>query len=166
MRIFRVDNPHTKPLAFWAWLIAEVQRRHPDVLFLAEAFTAPAMMANWPRSASPRATRTSPGAHEPRELSEYVEQLASPPLVDYMRPNFWPNTPDILDGRCGTGRRRFALRFVLAATLVPNYGIYSGFELCENEPASPTTGEHRVPRLGEVRAQAAELRGATQTSGS
>ena len=143
VRIFRVDNPHTKPLAFWAWLIAEVLRSHPDVIFLAEAFTAPAMMARLAEVGFAQSYTYFTWRHSRGELTEYLQQLASPPLVDVMRPNFWPNTPDILEGVLRGGPiSAFALRFVLAATLVPNYGVYSGFELGENQPAAPDNPEN------------------------
>ncbi len=144
IRTFRVDNPHTKPLAFWQWVIADVHDRHPDVLFLAEAFTKPAMMAKLAEIGFSQSYTYFTWRHEAWELREYVTELTQGPLVEYMRPSFWPNTPDILDDivlRNGPPAA-FALRFVLAATLVPVYGIYSGYELCENEPASDTNTEY------------------------
>jgi starch synthase (maltosyl-transferring) len=143
IRIFRVDNPHTKPVAFWAWLIEEVHRRHPDVLLLAEAFTAPAMMAKLAEVGFSQSYTYFTWRTSAWELREYVTELTQGPLADVMRPAFWPNTPDILAGPLRRGpRAAFALRLVLAATLVPTYGIYSGYELCENEPASEANEEY------------------------
>ncbi len=143
IRTFRVDNPHTKPLAFWEWLIAEVQRRDPEVVFLAEAFTRPKVMAalaevGFSQSYTYFTWRTWAG-----ELREYLEELAHGPTVDFMRPHFWPNTPDILGGQLRNGPpAAFASRAVLAALLTPLYGIYSGYELNENEPASERNEEY------------------------
>jgi starch synthase (maltosyl-transferring) len=152
VRIFRVDNPHTKPLAFWEWLIPAIQDEHPDVVFLAEAFTRPKMMAKlaevgFSQSYTYFTWRTARG-----ELVEYVDELAHGPTADYMRPNFWTNTPDILSGPLRNGPpAAFRMRLVLAATLVPSYGIYSGFELCENVPASDTNEEYRWSEKYEIK---------------
>jgi starch synthase (maltosyl-transferring) len=143
IRTFRVDNPHTKPVAFWAWVIDEIHRTDPDVVFLAEAFTAPAMMAKLAEVGFTQSYTYFTWRHAAWELREYVTELTTSPLADYMRPSFWPNTPDILDEHLRDAPpAAFALRFVLAATLVPLYGVYSGFELCENEPASLTNTEY------------------------
>ncbi len=143
IRIFRVDNPHTKPLAFWAWLIDEVHRDHPDLVFLAEAFTVPEMMAKLAEIGFSQSYTYFTWRTAPWELRAYVEELTRSPLADVMRPAFWPNTPDILSGPLRRGpRSAFALRLVLAATLVPTYGIYSGYELGENEPASESNEEY------------------------
>ena len=141
---FRVDNPHTKPLVFWEWVIADVHSRHPDVLFLAEAFTRPAMMAKLAEIGFSQSYTYFTWRHAGWELREYVTELTQGPLAEYMRPSFWPNTPDILDDVVlrNAPPAAFALRFVLAATLVPVYGIYSGYELCENEPASESNTEY------------------------
>jgi starch synthase (maltosyl-transferring) len=146
VRIFRVDNPHTKPLAFWAWLIPAVQAEHADVIFLAEAFTRPKMMAKlaevgFTQSYTYFTWRT--GQYGEEGLRAYLEELAHGPKADFMRPNFWPNTPDILSGplRHG-GAAAFRLRLLLAALLAPSYGIYSGYELIENEPASEANEEY------------------------
>jgi starch synthase (maltosyl-transferring) len=152
IRTFRVDNPHTKPLAFWAWIIEEIHRTDPDIVFLAEAFTAPAMMAKLAEVGFTQSYTYFTWRHEAWELREYVAQLTSPPLVDYMRPSFWPNTPDILDEHLRRAPpAAFALRFILAATLVPTYGIYSGYELCENEPASEANTEYLHSEKYEVK---------------
>jgi starch synthase (maltosyl-transferring) len=146
VRIFRVDNPHTKPMAFWEWLIEQVQSEHPDVVFLAEAFTRPHVMARlaeagFSQSYTYFTWRTERDGEE--GLWAYMEELAHGPKADYMRPNFWPNTPDILSGPLRNGPpSAFALRYVLAATLSPSYGMYSGYELYENRPASPDNEEY------------------------
>ncbi len=143
VRIFRVDNPHTKPIAFWAWLIEKIHRDHPDVIFLSEAFTRPKVMAKLAEVGFTQSYTYFTWRTEPWELRSYVEELAFGPTADYMRPNFWPNTPDILSGPLRHGPpAAFMMRFVLAATLVPNYGVYSGYELYENEPASETNEEY------------------------
>ena len=152
IRIFRVDNPHTKPVAFWAWCLAEVRRHHPDAVFLAEAFTSPRMMAKLAEVGFSQSYTYFTWRTEAWELREYVEELTAGPLADYMRPAFWPNTPDILSGPLRQGpRSAFALRLVLAATLVPTYGIYSGFELCENEPASEKNEEYAASEKYELK---------------
>ncbi len=146
VKIFRVDNPHTKPVAFWEWVIDAVRSKHPDVIFLAEAFTRPHVMARlaeagFSQSYTYFTWRTT--QHGPDGIWAYMEELAHGPKADYMRPNFWPNTPDILSGPLRNGSpSAFALRFVLAATLSPSYGIYSGYELYENQPASDTNEEY------------------------
>ncbi len=143
IRIFRVDNPHTKPLAFWAWLIDDLHKRHPDLVFLAEAFTTPPMMAKLAEIGFSQSYTYFTWRSSAWELREYVVELTQGPLADHMRPAFWPNTPDILSGPLRRGPRgAFALRLVLAATLVPTYGIYSGYELCENEPAGEGNEEY------------------------
>jgi starch synthase (maltosyl-transferring) len=145
VRIFRVDNPHTKPFAFWEWLIAALRRERPDIVLLAEAFTRPKVMARlaevgFSQSYTYFTWRTV--QYGPEGLRTYVEELAHGPLADYMRPNFWPTTPDILSGPLRNGPpAAFALRLVLAATLSASYGVYSGYELCENVPASPDNEE-------------------------
>jgi len=143
IRIFRVDNPHTKPIAFWQWVIDDLRKAHPDLVFLAEAFTSPRMMAKLAEVGFSQSYTYFTWRHSAWELREYVTELTSGPLAEYMRPAFWPNTPDILGGVLRDGpRSAFELRLVLAATLVPTYGVYSGYELCENEPASETNEEY------------------------
>jgi starch synthase (maltosyl-transferring) len=143
VRIFRVDNPHTKPMAFWAWVIDRVRRDHPDVLFLSEAFTRPKLMAKLAEVGFTQSYTYFTWRTEPWELRAYVDELAYGPTADYMRPNFWPNTPDILSGPLRHGPpAAFLVRHVLAATLVPSYGVYSGYELFENEPASDANEEY------------------------
>jgi starch synthase (maltosyl-transferring) len=141
--IFRVDNPHTKPLAFWEWVIPDVQQRHPEVIFLAEAFTRPKTMAKLAEVGFSQSYTYFTWRTHKFELIDYLQELSQGPKADYMRPSFWPNTPDILAGPLRRGpRAAFELRLVLAATMVPTYGIYSGYELCENEPASDANEEY------------------------
>jgi len=135
VKTFRVDNPHTKPFPFWEWMIREVQLRHPDVLFLSEAFTRPKVMRalakiGFSQSYTYFTWRTMKG-----ELSEYVSELTSYPTREYFRPNFFVTTPDILPIELQGGEPwQFKARFALAATLSSLYGIYNGFELLEHEP--------------------------------
>src|SRR5581483_3866890 len=152
VHIFRVDNPHTKPMAFWEWIIAAVQADHPDVVFLAEAFTRPKVMAKLAEVGFSQSYTYFTWRTERWEIEEYLSELTSPPLVDYFRPNFWPNTPDILAGPLRHGSlAAFKLRLVLAAFLSPSYGIYSGYELCENEPQSETNEEYRASEKYELK---------------
>jgi starch synthase (maltosyl-transferring) len=152
VRIFRVDNPHTKPMAFWAWVIERIRRDHPDVIFLSEAFTRPKVMAKLAEIGFTQSYTYFTWRTEAWELRSYVEELAYGPTADYMRPNFWPNTPDILSGPLRHGPpAAFLLRYVLAATLVPSYGLYSGYELFENEPASDANEEYLHSEKYELR---------------
>src|SRR4029453_6289397 len=124
IRIFRVDNPHTKPIAFWAWMIDEIRARHPDVILLSEAFTRPKMMAKLAEVGFTQSYTYFTWRNSAWELREYVQELAYGPTAHYLRPNFWTNTPDILAGPLRNGPpAAFQLRLVLAATLVPNYGM-------------------------------------------
>ncbi len=154
VRIFRVDNPHTKPMAFWEWCIAAVQGEHSDVLFLAEAFTRPKVMAKLAEVGFTQSYTYFTWRTGSDELREYLEELANSAKTDFMRPNFWPNTPDILAHPLRNGTpAAFKLRAVLAATLTPSYGIYSGFELIENEPMSDANEEYFHSEKYEVRAR-------------
>jgi len=135
VKIFRVDNPHTKPLGFWTWLIESVHQKSPDVLFLAEAFTRPPMMQALAKRGFTQSYTYFTWRNTKAELTEYLIELSDPVSASYFRPNFFANTPDILPPILQRGGRpAFKMRLVLAATLSPTYGIYSGFELCENEP--------------------------------
>jgi starch synthase (maltosyl-transferring) len=152
VRIFRVDNPHTKPMAFWARVIPAVQAEHPDVLFLAEAFTRPKVMAKLAEIGFSQSYTYFTWRTTKEELATYITELTTGPTADYMRPNFWPNTPDILahplrDGSPAT----FRMRLLLAATMVPSYGIYSGYELCENEWASEANEEYASSEKFQLR---------------
>ena len=131
VRIFRVDNPHTKPLDFWHWLIWEVKKTDPDVLFLAEAFTRPSVMHGLAKLGFTQSYTYFTWRDTAAELREYAEELVA--AADYMRPNFWPNTPDILPPHLQDGGPpMFKIRAVLAAMLSPSWGLYSGYELYEH----------------------------------
>ncbi|RTL67351.1 MAG: alpha-1,4-glucan--maltose-1-phosphate maltosyltransferase [Hyphomicrobiales bacterium] len=135
VRIFRVDNPHTKPFPFWEWLIREVREAHPDVIFLSEAFTRPKVMHYLAKLGFTQSYSYFTWRNTKAELTDYIEELTSAPSRDVMRPNFFANTPDILPFFLQTGgRAAFQIRLFLAATLGTSYGIYSGFELCEATP--------------------------------
>jgi starch synthase (maltosyl-transferring) len=135
VRIFRVDNPHTKPLAFWEWMIADVRRRHPDAIFLAEAFTRPKMMRRLAKLGFNQSYTYFTWRNTKAELTAYLTELAQGEMAEYYRPNFFVNTPDINPVPLQTsGRPGFVIRATLAATMSPSYGIYSGFELCEAAP--------------------------------
>jgi starch synthase (maltosyl-transferring) len=130
--LFRVDNPHTKPVEFWEWLIAQVNAEHPEVIFLAEAFTKPAMMHTLGKIGFHQSYTYFAWRNTKEELTEYLTELSGR-AADYMRPSFWPTTHDILTPYMQYGGRpAFRLRAALAATLVPTYGIYAGYELVEN----------------------------------
>uniref|UniRef100_UPI003CC510B6 alpha-1,4-glucan--maltose-1-phosphate maltosyltransferase n=2 Tax=unclassified Streptomyces TaxID=2593676 RepID=UPI003CC510B6 len=134
VRIFRVDNPHTKPVVFWERVIADVNRTDPDVIFLAEAFTRPAMMHTLGQIGFQQSYTYFTWRNSKQELTEYLTELSGE-AASYMRPNFFANTPDILHAYLQHGGRpAFEARAVLAATLSPTWGIYSGYELCENTP--------------------------------
>ncbi len=133
VKVFRVDNPHTKPVAFWEWLIAEVKKTDPDALFLAEAFTRPAMMHGLGKIGFTQSYTYFTWRTTAWELREYCEELVA--SVDHMRPNFWPNTPDILHETLQHGGPpMFKIRAVLASMLSPSWGLYSGYELFEHLP--------------------------------
>ncbi|HSK08586.1 MAG TPA: alpha-1,4-glucan--maltose-1-phosphate maltosyltransferase [Vicinamibacterales bacterium] len=142
VKIFRVDNPHTKPFRFWEWTIEQVRRDHPDAIFLAEAFTRPKPMCYLAKAGFSQSYTYFTWRNTRWELTSYFEALARQRVREYMRPNLFANTPDILPHYLQqAGRPAFVIRLVLAATLGAAYGIYSGFELCENE-AVPGTEEY------------------------
>ena len=142
VRIFRVDNPHTKPYSFWEWLIAETRREHPDTIFLSEAFTRPKVMGYLAKLGFTQSYTYFTWRNTQEELTEYFTELTSTAVKEYLRPNLFANTPDILHEYLQTGGPpAFRTRLVLAATLGASYGIYSGFELCENR-AVPGTEEY------------------------
>jgi starch synthase (maltosyl-transferring) len=150
--IFRVDNPHTKPLPFWEWLIAETHKEYPDVLFLAEAFTRATMMRQLAKVGFNQSYTYFTWKSSRYELQEYVTELASSGMQDYYRPNFFVNTPDILSEELQHGGPpKFASRLVLGATLSPTYGIYSGFESFERVPAGPGSEEYMDSEKYEVK---------------
>ncbi|WP_462417970.1 maltotransferase domain-containing protein [Kytococcus sp. Marseille-QA3725] len=141
VRLFRVDNPHTKPVEFWQWLIADVAREHPETVWLAEAFTRPAMMHTLAKVGFQQSYTYYAWRHTKEELTEYCRELAGPAAA-YMRPSFWPTTHDILTPFMQNGgAHAHRLRAALAATLVPTYGIYAGYEHCESVPR-PGAEEH------------------------
>jgi len=135
VRIFRVDNPHTKPFRFWEWLIREIQLRHPDVIFLAEAFTRPKLMKGLAKLGFTQSYTYFTWRTQKWELEQYLTELTAYPERDFYRPNFFVNTPDILPYHLQGGETwMFKSRVALAATLSSTYGIYNGFELLEHEP--------------------------------
>ena len=143
VRIFRIDNPHTKPFHFWEWLIRAVRRQHPDVIFLAEAFTRPKVMRYLAKCGFSQSYTYFTWRITKTELTEYLTELTQSEVGEYLRPNLFANTPDILHAYLQTGSRpAFAVRLVLAATLGANYGIYGpAFELCEQR-ALPHSEEY------------------------
>jgi len=154
IRVFRVDNPHTKPFAFWEWLIAEVRKQYPETIFLAEAFTRPKVTYRLAKLGFDQSYTYFTWRNTKRELTEYLTQLTQSEVSEYFRPNFWPNTPDILPEYLQYGgRAAFAARLVLAATLSSNYGIYGpAFELLENQPVEAGREEYLNSEKYEIRA--------------
>jgi starch synthase (maltosyl-transferring) len=134
VRTFRVDNPHTKPVAFWEFLIGRIREKYPDAIFLSEAFTRPKMMKELAKAGFSQSYTYFTWRNTKQELIEYLTELTKTEMREYFRGNLWPNTPDILPFYLqDDGRAAFMIRVALAATLSPVYGIYSGYELCENE---------------------------------
>ena len=143
VEIFRVDNPHTKPLNFWEWLIADVKAAHPDVIFLAEAFTRPPMMQTLAKIGFTQSYTYFTWRNAKWELEEYLVELAQTEVADYMRPNFFVNTPDILHAYLQHGGPpAFKIRAALAATMSPTWGVYSGFELFEGRAVRDGSEEY------------------------
>ena len=143
IRIFRVDNPHTKPLPFWEWLIRDIQTANPDVIFFAEAFTRPKRMKSLAKLGFTMSYTYFTWKNSAFELREYFEELTQTPVTEYFRGNLFANTPDILNEYLvNGGRPAFRARLLLAGTLLPLYGIYSGFELCENVPVREGSEEY------------------------
>ena len=152
VRTFRVDNPHTKPFAFWEWVIAEVHRAHPEVVFLAEAFTRPKRMQALAKLGFTQSYTYFTWRNSAAELQEYLTELTTTEMKEYFRGNFFANTPDILHEYLQEGGRpAFRIRLFLAATLSPVYGIYSGFELCENVPIRKGSEEYLHSEKYQVR---------------
>ncbi|MBM3939642.1 MAG: DUF3416 domain-containing protein [SAR202 cluster bacterium] len=153
VRVFRVDNPHTKALPFWEWLIAEEKREHPDLIFLAEAFTRPRMMARLAKLGFTQSYTYFTWRNSRWELTQYLTELTRTELREYFRPNFWPNTPDILHATLQNGGRpAFMARLVLAATMSANYGIYGpAFELGEATPREPGSEEYLHSEKYEIK---------------
>jgi starch synthase (maltosyl-transferring) len=143
VKVFRVDNPHTKALTFWEWMIREVHAAHPDVIFLAEAFTRPKMMQTLAKLGFTQSYTYFTWRNYKNEIIEYLTELAHTSMADYYRPNFWPNTPDILHEYLQHGGRpAFKVRLVLAALLSPSWGMYSGYELVEHVPLERGSEEY------------------------
>ncbi|HSE95640.1 MAG TPA: maltotransferase domain-containing protein, partial [Methylomirabilota bacterium] len=151
VRIFRVDNPHTKPIAFWTWLIGEIQAVHPDVIFLAEAFTRPKVMRALAKAGFTQSYTYFTWRNFKEELTDYLTELTQSEMRQYFRGNFFVNTPDILPEILQHGGRpAFQMRLILAATLSSLYGMYSGYELCENTSV-PGTEEYLDSEKYEIR---------------
>ncbi len=154
VRVFRVDNPHTKPIPFWEWLIAGLRRDHPDVILLAEAFTRPAVMMQLAKVGFTQSYTYFTWRNTKEELSEYLAELSATHAVDYFRPNFWVNTPDILPAFLQRGGpAAFRLRLVLAAMTAPSWGMYSGYELYENTAVREGSEEYLNSEKYQLRAR-------------
>jgi starch synthase (maltosyl-transferring) len=153
VRIFRVDNPHTKPLPFWQWAIREMKRDHPEVIFLAEAFTRPKIMYWLAKAGFSQSYTYFAWRNTKYELTEYFNAISKPPVSDFFRPNAWPNTPDILTEYLQYGGQpAFVIRLILAATLSANYGIYGpAFERLVHEAREPGSEEYRDSEKYEVK---------------
>ena len=151
--IFRVDNPHTKAFPFWEWVIAEIKREHPEVLFLAEAFTRPKIMYRLAKLGFSQSYTYFPWRNGKYEITSYLTELTQTPVREFFRPNQWPNTPDILTEFLQMGgRAAFVIRLLLAATLGANYGIYGpAFELLENRPVRHGSEEYLNSEKYEIR---------------
>jgi starch synthase (maltosyl-transferring) len=143
VRIFRVDNPHTKPFRFWQWALADLKATHPDLIFLSEAFTRPKVMRYLAKSGFSQSYTYFTWRNAKEEITEYFEELTQTDVREYLRPNLFVNTPDILHEYLQHGgRAAFQVRLILAATLGASYGIYSGFELMEHVPVKPGSEEY------------------------
>jgi starch synthase (maltosyl-transferring) len=152
VKIFRVDNPHTKPLSFWEWLIRDVQAVHPETIFLSESFTRPKRMKSLGKLGFTQSYTYFTWKNSAWELKDYLNELCHSEMAEYFRPNFFANTPDILHEFLQTGGRpAFRLRLLLAATLSPTYGIYSGYELCENLAVHHGSEEYLDSEKYEIR---------------
>ncbi len=153
VKIFRVDNPHTKALPFWEWVIAEIHAKHPEVIFLAEAFTRPHVMYSLAKGGFTQSYTYFTWRTGKAELQQYFEEITKPPVSDFFTPNVWPNTPDILHASLQTGGRpAFMQRLILAGTLAASYGIYGpAYELCENVPAKEVSEEYLNSEKYEIR---------------
>jgi starch synthase (maltosyl-transferring) len=151
--IFRVDNPHTKPVTFWEWIISKVHASNPEVIFLAEAFTRPKVMKALAKAGFTQSYSYFTWRNEKRELEDYLVELTTSDMRDYFIPNFFTNTHDVLpEFLQNGGPAAFKLRLILAATLSPSYGIYSGYELCENL-AVQGTEEYASSEKFEIKAR-------------
>ncbi len=154
VKVFRVDNPHTKPFAFWEWLIAEIHAEHPEIVFLAEAFTRAAVMKMLAKVGFNQSYTYFTWKSSKWELTDYVTELATSGMQEYYRPNFFVNTPDILTEELQVGGPpKFASRLVLAATLSPSYGVYSGYESFERTPVRLGSEEYDRSEKYEIKAR-------------
>ena len=152
VKIFRVDNPHTKPFRFWEWALAEIKREFPDAIFLSEAFTRPKVMKYLAKSGFSQSYTYFTWRNTAEELTEYFTELTQTEVREYMRPNLFANTPDILHEYLQHGGRpAFQIRLVLAATLGASYGIYSGYEFAENVPVKPGSEEYLNSEKYQIR---------------
>ncbi len=153
VHIFRVDNPHTKPFGLWEWLIAEIKRDCPEAIFLAEAFTRPKALYGLAKRGFTQSYNYFPWRNTKWELTQYLTELTRTEVSEFMGPNLWPNTPDILPEYLQFGGRpAFMVRFVLAATLGPSYGIYGpAYELCDNLPIAPGKEEYLNSEKYEIK---------------
>jgi starch synthase (maltosyl-transferring) len=153
VKIFRVDNPHTKPFDYWEWMIRDVKKKHPDVIFLSEAFTRPNVMYRLAKLGFTQSYTYFTWRNTKQELTEYLTELTQTEVHEFFRPNFWPNTPDILhESLQRGGRPAFMARLVLAATLGASYGIYGpAYELCENVPRSLGSEEYLNSEKYEIK---------------
>jgi starch synthase (maltosyl-transferring) len=153
VRIFRVDNPHTKAFPFWEWLIAQVKRDHPETVFLAEAFTRPKVMYGLAKLGFSQSYTYFTWRNSKEELADYMKELTTTKVREFFRPNLWPNTPDILPEHLQIGGRpMFQARLVLAATLGASYGIYGpAFELMEHTPRAQGSEEYLDSEKYQIR---------------
>jgi starch synthase (maltosyl-transferring) len=160
IKIFRVDNPHTKALPFWEWVVDELKTEHPDLILLSEAFTRPRVMQGLAKLGFTQSYTYFTWRNTKWELTDYLTELTTTEMADYLRPNFFANTPDILHEFLQTGgRSAFKIRLVLAATLSPTYGIYSGFELCENVPLHEGSEEYLNSEKYELKHRKFDIEG-------
>jgi starch synthase (maltosyl-transferring) len=154
VKIFRVDNPHTKPYGFWEWSLDDLKRRYPDAVFLSEAFTRPKVMRYLAKCGFTQSYTYFTWRNTKAELTEYFTELTQTPVREYLRPNLFVNTPDILHEYLQSGGRpAFQARLVLAATLGASYGIYSGYELVENIPLKPGSEEYLDSEKYQIRSR-------------
>lgn len=153
VRIFRIDNPHTKSFPFWQWMIGDIKRDYPETIFLAEAFTRPKVMHRLAKAGFTQSYNYFPWRNTKWELTQYLTELTQTEVKEFFGPNLWPNTPDILPEYLQYGGRPAHIaRFILAATLGPSYGIYGpAFELCENRPLSPGKEEYLDSEKYEIK---------------
>ncbi len=153
VRIFRVDNPHTKPLPFWEWVIGDIKQKHPETIFLSEAFTRPKIMYRLAKAGFSQSYTYFPWRNAKQEIVSYLDELTKTEVREFFRPTHWPNTPDILTEFLQTsGRPGFVVRLLLAATLGANYGIYGpAFELLEDRPLRPGSEEYLDSEKYQIR---------------